>query len=63
MRCCNEKCNNSPAEPNYILVTCDGDFVCNAVCKAEYEKQRDQFFNVTIQSDQAMNRFFNSTGV
>ena len=57
MRCSNINCANIPSEPYYIVVSCDGDFVCNKTCQIEYLNQRDHFFNVTIHSEEATNRF------
>ena len=45
MSCANENCREDPMnKQSAICVTCDGDFVCNEYCKAEWEKQRDSFF-------------------
>jgi hypothetical protein len=37
---------------NHILVSADGDFACDAHCKAEYEKQKEHFFNHVVHSEE-----------
>ena len=37
-----------------ILISPDGDFVCNEKCKRGYEKERDYFFDVLIHNDNKM---------
>lgn len=32
-------------EREIILVSQDGDFVCNEKCKQEYERKKEEFFN------------------
>ncbi len=41
-----------------ILISPDGDFVCNKKCKEEYEKKRDKFFNETIHDDKKMTQWW-----
>ena len=50
--CMNDKCDRDPFESMYaVAVTVDGDFVCNSKCKAEFEKQRNHFFDNIIQDE------------
>lgn len=44
-KCCNENCRREVPEYGAVLISCDGDFVCNEKCKREYEGQRDRFFS------------------
>ena len=49
MMCANENCKKDPLENHeHRVVTCDGDFVCNAECEQEYEKQKARFFNEIV---------------
>ena len=58
MRCANEKCNKDPDRSIYaICVTCDGDFVCDDKCKVEYERQKNKFFNETVNSKNLTNAY------
>lgn len=46
MKCANEKCKKDPDKSiDCIIVTCDGDMVCDEICKKEYKEQRDKFFD------------------
>lgn len=36
---------------NPILISPDGDFVCDETCKKNYENERDKFFNDIIHDD------------
>ena len=36
---------------NGILISQDGDFVCDEKCKEKYEKERDYFFNNIVHSE------------
>ncbi len=57
MKCCNEKCNKNLIDSiNPIVVTIDGDMVCDEKCKIEFEKQRDDFFN-NIADDNWYNEY------
>jgi hypothetical protein len=52
MRCSNENCTKDPLESLwYIVVSIDGDSVCDEQCRKEYEKQKEYFLNVTVQSE------------
>jgi len=42
---------------NKILISADGDFVCDEVCKAGYEKQKDDFFNRICHSEELTERW------
>ena len=58
MSCANENCNNNALDSmDRIVVSIDGDFVCNQKCKEEYEKQRDYFFNVIIHSEKLTKKY------
>ena len=53
MSCRNDNCNKNPLlSKDMVRVSIDGDFVCNAKCKADYDKQKDYFFNVTVHSEE-----------
>lgn len=52
IRCVNENCGKNPMDSlAHVVVNCDGDMACDEHCRAEYEKQRDKFFNETIHDD------------
>lgn len=56
--CINTKCNKNPLDSvTAILVSQDGDFVCNEHCKKEYEEQRDHFFNEICHSEEATEKW------
>jgi hypothetical protein len=38
-------------ESNMVLISVDGDFVCNKVCEKEYKKERAHFLDVIIHDD------------
>jgi len=57
-RCVNEKCKEDPFDkPNAIVVSIDGDFACDEKCKAEYEKQKKHFFDVTCHSEELTRKY------
>ena len=43
--CWNKKCSKDPLVNPHRIHVGDGDFVCDANCKREFEKQREHFFN------------------
>lgn len=47
-------CHKEILEDGGILISPDGDFVCNDECKRGYEKERDYFFDVIIYDDAKM---------
>ena len=52
-RCMNNKCNANPLNSMYsIIVTMDGDMVCDKKCNEEYTKQKKHFFDVTCHSEE-----------
>lgn len=51
--CMNNDCNKNPLDSFHpILISCEGDFVCNEHCKQEYEKQKNHFFNDVVHSEE-----------
>lgn len=44
-------CGNEMNELNMVLVSIDGDFVCDKKCEEEYEEEKAHFLNVTIHDD------------
>jgi len=59
-RCANNKCDNDPEDDyNRIVVTIDGDFVCNKQCECSYISQRDNFFNNTVHDENACKEYLN----
>lgn len=60
MRCSNENCKENPDNSlSVIVVTCDGDLVCDARCKREYEKQKAIFFSEVVHDDKKFNQWMN----
>ena len=57
MKC--SHCGKIMNEFTMVLITIDGDFVCNNKCKEEYEKAREHFLNVTIHDDTLYNEWLN----
>ena len=49
MKCfhCHKKMN----ELDMVLISADGDFVCDKKCKEDYKKEKAHFLNVTIHDD------------
>ena len=56
MECANENCSNKIDTSSALLVTADGDFVCNEKCKKEFEDQREEFFK-NIGNDDWFNKW------
>ena len=56
MRCfhCNKKIEN---ELDMVLISADGDFVCNKKCQEDYEKEKDRFYSEIIHSDEKFNKW------
>jgi len=44
-------CHKEMDELNMVLISVDGDFVCNKKCEKQFKKDRDHFLNVTIHDD------------
>jgi hypothetical protein len=42
-----------------ILVSADGDFVCDDKCKKAFEAAREDFFNRIVQSEELCGRWLN----
>lgn len=49
MKCsaCNKEIKN---ENSMILISCDGDFVCDKKCKTEYTQKRKEFYKTVINN-------------
>lgn len=56
MACSNDKCNRDAYDSlDVIVVTVDGDAVCNKHCQQKYEKQKARFFGEIINDDTEFN--------
>lgn len=44
-------CKNSVPEMNGRLLTVDGDFACSDICEAQWNKDRDAFFNTICNNE------------
>jgi hypothetical protein len=40
-----------------VLVSADGDFACCQTCADEFYRQRDNFFDTIIDSDEEFNKW------
>lgn len=45
-------CGKEMNELHMKLISADGDFVCDATCESEYNKEKDHFLNEVIQDDE-----------
>ena len=42
-----------------VLVSVDGDSVCDKICEHEYIKEKEIFFSETIHDDKKMEKWWN----
>ena len=58
MTCMNTNCNNDPlSSPNAIVVSIDGDFVCDSHCKKLYETEKKKFYEEVLPNDAKFNNW------
>ncbi len=58
MHCMNDECDKDPMKStNVIFIGPDGDAVCDGLCRAKYDAQKDDFFNRIVDSEELTKQY------